>query len=126
MIVAPDVAEHPADLVSPRGDAPLREVDLGVVGEQLEDAAARVGHAGVVEGLQVLERDRFRSSSVVPFAMAISLLLVSRSGSLVERWDRRVDIDPDGLRLGVLTDRLEAHLAPVAGQARRRRTASQG
>src|SRR5258706_9045926 len=45
------VAEHPTDLVATLPYAPFREIDLGVLGEQLEDAAAGFGHAGVVEGL---------------------------------------------------------------------------
>jgi hypothetical protein len=36
---------------------PLREKDLRIVGEQIEDAAARRGHPFVVEGFQVLQRD---------------------------------------------------------------------
>src|SRR2546427_2006174 len=51
------IAEHPTDLVATFRDAPLREVDLGVHGEQLEDAAAGFGDASVVEGLEVLERN---------------------------------------------------------------------
>jgi hypothetical protein len=41
---AADVAEELADLGFPLGDAPLREVDLCVVGEQVEDAAAGAGN----------------------------------------------------------------------------------
>ena len=44
--------------VLPGGQPPLREVHLRVVGEQVEDAAARRRDAAVVERLQVLERDR--------------------------------------------------------------------
>src|SRR4029453_16722232 len=52
----PDVAEQLADLLLARGDAPLGEVHLGVVGEQIEDAAAVRGLAAPVERLQVLDR----------------------------------------------------------------------
>src|SRR3954467_8953889 len=53
-----DVPEHLPDLLAPVGDPPLREHHLGVGGEQLEDAVPGRRHAGVVERLQVLERDR--------------------------------------------------------------------
>ena len=57
---AADVAEHLADLLAAVGDAPLREHDLRVVGEQVEDAPAGRGDAAVVERLEVLQRDRQR------------------------------------------------------------------
>src|SRR5262249_28176728 len=43
---AADVAEQLADLVLAAGDAPFREIDLGIVGEEIEDAAAVGGDAG--------------------------------------------------------------------------------
>src|SRR5262245_34143337 len=55
---AADVAEHLADLLPAVGNAPLGEVDLGVVGEQVEDAAPVLGHPGPVERLQVLHDQR--------------------------------------------------------------------
>src|SRR4249919_1259326 len=54
----PDVSEHLTDLILPRGDAPFWKIDLRTVREEVEDAAAGRGDAGVVERLQVLERHR--------------------------------------------------------------------
>src|SRR5947209_7898789 len=51
------VAEHLADGLLAVGQAPLGEVDLRVLGEQVQDAAASRGDAAVVERLQVLQRD---------------------------------------------------------------------
>src|SRR3954471_21486941 len=55
---AADVGEQLADLLLAGGQAPLGEHDLRVVGEEIQDAAAGGGGAGVVEGLEVLEGDR--------------------------------------------------------------------
>src|SRR6185437_12797804 len=52
-----DVTEHLADVLLAVRQPPLGEVDLRVLGEQVEDAAAGRGDAAVVERLQVLERD---------------------------------------------------------------------
>src|SRR4051812_29052952 len=54
---AADVGEQLADLLA-GGQAPLGEHDLGVVSEQVQDAAAGGRRPGVVEGLEVLEGDR--------------------------------------------------------------------
>src|SRR4029077_8241769 len=51
-------AEHLADLLSALGHPPLGEVDLSVVGEQVEDAAPVLGHPRPVERLQVLHDQR--------------------------------------------------------------------
>src|SRR5215469_2302313 len=53
-----DVAEELADLLLAVRQPPLREVDLRVVGEKVEDAAASGREAAVVECLQVFEGDR--------------------------------------------------------------------
>src|SRR3954454_6005122 len=53
-----DVAEHLPDVLAPVGDPPLREHHLSIGGEQLKDAVSGRRHAAVVEGLQVLQRDR--------------------------------------------------------------------
>src|SRR5262245_9988299 len=55
---AAHVREQLADLVLARRQAPLGEVDLRIVGEEVEDAPAGRGLATVVEGLQVLDGDR--------------------------------------------------------------------
>jgi hypothetical protein len=55
---AADVAEHLADLLPAGGNAPLGEVDPGVLGEQVQDAAPVGGHPGPVERLQVLDDQR--------------------------------------------------------------------
>src|SRR3954469_3061056 len=52
---ASDIGEQSADVLLAGGQAPLGEHDLGVVGEQVQDASAGGGRAGVVEGLEVLE-----------------------------------------------------------------------
>ena len=64
-VVVPDALQGPADVgeaLSDRllavGQPPLGEVDLRVVGEEVEDARPGRRDAAVVEGLQVLERDR--------------------------------------------------------------------
>ena len=43
----------------PSGDAPFGEIDLRVAGEEIEDAAAVRGHAAVVEGFEIFDRDGF-------------------------------------------------------------------
>src|SRR5215510_645044 len=53
-----ELAEELADLLLAGGQAPLREKHLGVVREQVQDAAAGRGHALVVERFQILERHR--------------------------------------------------------------------
>jgi hypothetical protein len=53
-----DIGEALSDGLLAVGQAPLGKVDLGVVGEEVEDAGPGRGDAAVVEGLQVLERDR--------------------------------------------------------------------
>jgi hypothetical protein len=50
--------EELADLLLAGCQAPFGKKHLGVVGEQVQDAAAVGSHALVVERLQVLERDR--------------------------------------------------------------------
>src|SRR6185369_6272999 len=52
------VAEQLADVLLAVGQSPLREVHLGVVGEQVEDAASRRCRATVVERLQILDCHR--------------------------------------------------------------------
>src|SRR6266700_1407491 len=52
------IAEELADLRLAVRESPLREVDLRVFGEEVEDAAAGRGDAAVVERLQVLQGDR--------------------------------------------------------------------
>src|SRR6266566_4588071 len=109
------IAEHPTDLVATLRYAPFREIDLGVLGEQLEDAAAGLGHAGVVEGLEVLER--YRLSLRVCHRLCDRHVSPPSSGPRIERRDCGVDVDPDRLWLGVLAHRLEAHFAAIAGEA---------
>src|SRR5262249_412312 len=53
-----DLAEELADLLLSVRQPPFREVDLRVVGEEVEDAAASGRDAAVVECLQVFEGDR--------------------------------------------------------------------
>src|SRR5580704_2015406 len=53
---AADVGEQLADGLLAGRESPLGEVDLRVVGEQIQDAAAVRGDTTVVEGLQVLQR----------------------------------------------------------------------
>src|SRR5882762_8945059 len=55
---ATDVAEQLADLLLAVGQPPLGEVDLRVISEQVQDAAPGRGDATVVEGLEVLQRNR--------------------------------------------------------------------
>src|ERR1700749_4163244 len=55
---AADVAEHLPDLLLAGGDAPFREIDLGVVGEEVENAAAVPGLAGTVERLEIVDDHR--------------------------------------------------------------------
>src|SRR4051794_38955310 len=55
---ATDVGEQSADLLLAGGQSPLGEHDLGIVREQVQDAATRRRGAGVVEGLEVLEGNR--------------------------------------------------------------------
>src|SRR5258705_4861600 len=55
---AADVPEQLADLLLAVGQPPLGEVNLRVIGEQVQDAAPGRGDATVVEGLEVLERNR--------------------------------------------------------------------
>src|SRR5207244_452790 len=50
-----DLGDPPPDLVLAVGQPPLGEADLGVVGEQVEDAPAGRRDPAVVEGLQVLD-----------------------------------------------------------------------
>src|ERR1700733_291149 len=52
------IAEHLADLHLASREPPLREVDLRVFGEEVEDTATGRGDAAVVERLQVLKGDR--------------------------------------------------------------------
>jgi hypothetical protein len=54
---AADIAEQLADVLLTVRQPPLGEVDLRILGEQIQDAAAGRGDAAVVEGLQVLERN---------------------------------------------------------------------
>src|SRR5580700_11513036 len=53
------VAEHLADLRLAGRESPLREVDLRIFGEEVENTATGRGDAAVVECLQVLKGYRF-------------------------------------------------------------------
>ncbi|MNO76926.1 hypothetical protein D3C76_680160 [compost metagenome] len=54
---AAQIPEHLADLVPPGGQSPLGKQNLGILGEQLENAPAGGGNAAVVEGLEVFQGD---------------------------------------------------------------------
>src|SRR4029450_9524392 len=55
LVGPPTSPEQPPHLILPRRQAPLGEVDLSVVSEQVQDAAAGRRLATFVEGLQVFE-----------------------------------------------------------------------
>src|SRR5438132_1748145 len=55
---AADVGKQLADALLARRQSPLGEVDLRIVGEQVQDAAAGRCDTTIVERLQVLKRDR--------------------------------------------------------------------
>jgi hypothetical protein len=56
---AAQVREHLANLFTTGGQPPLREQNLRVVGEQVENAAAGGGDAAVIEGLEVFQGNGF-------------------------------------------------------------------
>jgi hypothetical protein len=53
-----DIAKQLADLIPAARKAPLREEHLGILSEQIKDAAAVRGHTAVVECLQILDCNR--------------------------------------------------------------------
>src|SRR3990172_2756339 len=55
----PDIAEQFANLIPAGCETPLREIDLGIGSEQIEDRAARRCDATVVKCLEILQRHRF-------------------------------------------------------------------
>src|SRR5216683_385039 len=55
---AADIGKQLADALLARRQSPFGEVDLRIVGEQVQDAAAGRGDTAVIERLQVLQRDR--------------------------------------------------------------------
>jgi hypothetical protein len=82
---AADVAEHLADLLPAGGNAPLREVDLGVVGEQVKDAAPSSVTPARSNAFRYCTTSDLRSSSVM---VCVVLSIPALLAGPVTYWSR--------------------------------------